>query len=116
MTILIILQIVILILTLIELFSLRKNRIVFEELIIKFVEAVQISFNNTEAHIKKISDNASILSKSSNNSLSIKDSIKHLESITQEFQTTSKIIKSSAQKEFKLIEEGIKKIKLQLLK
>lgn len=114
MTIIIVLQLIVLIISLLQLYSLRKNRIVFEELIIKFVEAVQMSFNNTEVHIKKISDTASILSKTSNNMVSIKESIKSLESVVREFQSTTKIVKSSAQKEFKSIEDGIKKIKSQL--
>lgn len=108
------LQIFVLFLMVLEFLYLRKNRKVFEELIIKFVEAGQVSFNNIDAHIKKISDMTSVLSKTTNNILSIKENIKILDGSVKEFQITTKLIKTNAQKEFKNIEDGIKKIKAQL--
>jgi hypothetical protein len=114
MTTILIIQSVLLLFVFIEIIKLRKNRLAFEELILKFVDVCQKIYKDGENHNKKLSDNVVGISKSLQSSISLKESIKALEGIMKELQATSKFLKVGLVKEFKDIESSIIKIKSSL--
>jgi len=96
---------------LIEIIMLRRCRQAFEELILKFVEVGQTLYDRLDTHNKKLSDNIGGLGKSVQSSLSLKNDVKVLEGTVKDLQGISKYIRTSALKEFKDVEDGIKKLK-----
>ena len=114
MTVLLIVQAIFLVWIIVELVLLRRNRIAFEELIMKWVDLCQNLYEKSAGHNKKLSDSVTDLTKTLQSALAIKNDVKVLEGTVKELQGVSKIIRAGALKELKDVEEGIKKIKNQL--
>ena len=111
MTMLVILQLIVVIVILIELIILRKSRTALDILIVKFVDLAQGLYNKIEANNKKVSDNLGNLTKTLQTAITIKNNATLLDSAVKELSNVSKYIKVGAMKEFKEVEEGIRKIK-----
>ena len=111
---LIVIQIVLLIWILIEIIILHKCRTAFDELLMKFIELSQGLYERMETSNKKLSENVSSLTKTLQSALTIKNDAKVLEGAVKDLQGISKYIKVGALKEFKDVEDGIKKLKYTL--
>lgn len=114
MNIMIILLAILIVMSIIENILLRRNRMAFERLIVKWSDICQSNYQKNAGHDKRLSDATGDITKALQSSLSIKNDSKVLGGSIKELQTISKIIRTSATKEIKEVEDGIKKLKQQL--